>query len=207
MRMRLVLLFVGVGLALVAAGCGDGSDDTASDDTASDDTEVTSTTTAAAAESSTTSASTETTTPTPGESTESTARVTIDGVVYEFGDHGPPATCSPDFFGGFFAVLYSEDLSENFTVELWNEGAGDGQQTTAAGMKVDADGETLDLEANPEQSWPAAEAGTSYVGPFAYEGNRASGTIHFINSEVAYNADLAPLDPIVAEFEVECATD
>lgn len=42
---------------------------------------------------------------------------------------------------------------------------------------------------------------------FSYEGNRAEGTASFIDTEVAYNADLLPLDPILADFEVVCAED
>ena len=131
--------------------------------------------------------------------------MTIDGVSYDFGANGPAATCNPDLFGGFFAVLSSPDLAAGFSVALWNEGAGDGEQVSTATMKVEAGGETLDLEADPEMFWPAAEAGTSYVGDFSYDGNRAEGMIYFINSEVAYDASLAPLDQIVAEFEVVCA--
>lgn len=196
-------------IALIAAACGGGDSDTGESGT----TDAPVTTTAAPAAPQTTAIADTTEAPQPDEpapagseaSGESTATVTIDGVSYEFGANGPAATCDPTFFGGFFAVLYSPDLSDNFAVELWKEGTGDGEQVSGATMNVDAGGETLDLEADPEMSWPAAEAGTSYVSEFNYDGNRAEGTIYFINSEVAYDASLAPLDAIVAEFEVVCA--
>ena len=202
MRTRVKLLMIGMVVGLITASCGGSSDDAGTSGT-----DASTTTTAASSESTTTAAgaSTETTKAPDTSGDETSATVTIDGVAYVFGDNAAPATCTPDFFGGFFAVLYSEDASANFEVELWNEGTGDGERLPTAGMKVEANGEILDLEANPETSWPAAEAGTSYVGPFTYEGTTASGTIHFINTEVAYNADLAPLEPIVAEFEVVCA--
>lgn len=202
-RTRCNLLIVGVVIGLIAASCGGSSDDAASSGS-----ETTATTSGASDASTTTSAESTETTEAPdtgGGATESTATVTIDGVDYVFDDASVGATCDSDFFGGFFAVLRGEDMATNFEVELWNEGTGDGTRLPRAGMKVEANGEILDLEADPETSWPAAEAGSSYVGPFTYEGNSASGTIHFINTEVAYNADLAPLEPIVAEFEVTCA--
>ena len=193
---------VGMVVGLIAASCGGSSDDSGTSGT-----DAPTTTIAASSESTTTvaGASTETTKAPDTSGGETSATVTIDGVEYVFGDNAPGDTCNPDLFGGFFAVLHGEDVSTNFSVELWNEGTGDGKQVTTAGMKVEVNGETLDLEADPETSWPAAEAGSSYVEPFTYEGDRASGTIHFINTEVAYNADLAPLEPIVAEFEVVCA--
>lgn len=204
MRIRAKLLTVGLVVGLIAASCGGSSDDAGTSGT-----DESTTTTTASSDATTTTAGTATETTgaqgSGGGATESTATVTIDGVAYVFGENFAAATCTPDFFGGFFAVLYSEDASANFQVELWNEGTGDGTRLPTAGMNVEADGEILDLEADPEKSWPAAEAGTSFVGPFTYGGNTASGTIHFINTEVAYNADLAPLEPIVAEFEVVCA--
>jgi hypothetical protein len=132
--------------------------------------------------------------------------VTIDGVEYRFGDTGPGATCDSEFFGGFFAVLRTEDMAGVFNVELWNPGAGDGKQTTNASMNVTVNGEKLDLEANPEKEWPAAALGSSKVDSFSYEGDTAQGSISFINTEVAYNAALAPLDPIHATFTVTCAS-
>jgi hypothetical protein len=195
----MVALVVGV----IAASCGGSSDDAEPSGGDATTTSVASggsaTTTAADGGGTTTTAA-----PSSGAG-KSIGTVTIDGVDYVFGDNGPAATCDPDFFGGFFAVLYSEDLTGNFSVELWNEGTGDGNQVPSAQMKVEANGETLDLDAIPDKSWPAAEAGSSYIDSFVYEGNTASGTIYFINSEVAYNADLAPLDPIVADFTVTCA--
>lgn len=201
---RLGLFIVVVAVGLLAAACGGSSDDGDASDTG-----ASVATTAASAVTDTTETPGSTDAPQSDEQTseagESAATVTIDGVAYEFGANGPAATCEPDFFGGFFAVLVSTDLTANFSVELWNEGAGDGEQVSNATMLVEADGEILDLAANPESSWPAAEAGSSYIDTFTYEGNRANGTIYFINTEVAYNADLAPLDPIVGEFEIVCA--
>lgn len=193
-------------IAVVTAACGGG--DSADGEPGATDAPA-ATTAAPTSAPQTTEAANTTQAPQPTEgaagATESAGTVTIDGASYEFGANGPAATCKPDFFGGFFAVLYSPDLAATFSVELWNAGTGDGEQVSAARMKVDAGGETLDLDANPEMSWPAAVAGTSYVDNFSYEGNRAAGMIYFINNEVAYDASLAPLDPIVAEFEVVCA--
>lgn len=137
------------------------------------------------------------------ETDESYARVTIDGTTYEFGEYGPGTTCNPDFFGGFFAVLRTEDVTGVFEIE----NAPDGAMT--AGMNVNADGTELGLEADPEQEefWPAVEEGSSFVESFTKEGNRAVGTISFIDTEVAFDASLFPLDPILAEFEVVCAED
>jgi hypothetical protein len=191
-------------IAVIAAACGGGANEGEPAGT-----DPPAATTAAPTAPQTTAATGATDAPQPAESepgaSESVATVTIEGTSYVFGANGPAATCKPNFFGGFFAVLYSPDLGANFSLELWNEGAGDGEQVSAATMKVDTGGETLDLDANPEMSWPAAELGSSYVGDFSYEGHRAEGMIYFINSEVAYDASLAPLDPIVAEFEVVCA--
>lgn len=199
-------------IAVIAAACGGGD----SDDGESGATNAPATTTTAPAAPETTEAAGTTEAPQAAEpepgttepaagATESAATVIIDGTSYPFGANGPAATCDPSFFGGFFAVLHTPDLGGNFSVELWKEGTGDGEQVSGATMKVEAEGEGLDLDADPEMSWPAAEAGTSYVGEFNYEGNRVDGTIYFINSEVAYDASLAPLDPIVAEFEIVCA--
>ncbi len=202
-------------IAVIAAACGGGD----SDAEETDATTAPAPTTAAPAAPETTEAAGSTEAPQPDEPapdttesgatesavTESAASVTIDGVPYEFASNGPAATCNPDFFGGFLAVLYTPDLGGNFSVELWDDGSGDGAQVPAARMTVDAGGEILDLEADPDMSWPAAEAGTSYVADFSYEGSRAEGTIYFINNEVAFDASLAPLEAIVAEFEVVCA--
>lgn len=202
MGSRQGLAIIGLIVALLAASCGGSSEEPepSGGDTAT-------TTTTGSTDTSTTAPdnATNTTQAPPASASETSATVTIDGVDYHFGDNRPGDTCSPDFFGGFFAVLGGEDFEGNFSVELWNEGTGGGTDVSNASLKMEVNGETLDLEANPENSWPAAEAGTSFVDPFTYEGNTASGTIAFINEEVAYNADLAPLDPIVADFTVTCA--
>jgi hypothetical protein len=143
----------------------------------------------------------------PGGEGESLAVVTIDGTPFEFRKVGPAATCNPDFFGGFFSVLYSEDLGSVFEIELWNEGSGDGAQVSSARMTATIDGVEMDLEADPEGSWPGVEEGTSFVESFSYEDNSAQGTISFIDTEVAYNADLFPLDPVIAQFEITCGDD
>lgn len=144
--------------------------------------------------------------PTDTDTDESYARVTIDGTTYEFGENGPAATCNPDFFGGFSAVLYTEDSTGYFQVELWEEGTGEGRPVSGI-METQIDGTNVDLVADPEGTWPAVEEGSSFIEPFSYEGNRAEGSISFIDTEVAYNADLFPLDPVIAEFEVVCAQD
>ncbi len=186
-------------MSLLAAACGGGGSDTQSGETTSPtvagstDAPVETTTTAA----------------TPGEPAsagESVAIVTIDGTEYEFGMAGPAATCNPDFFGGFFVVLYTPDLSGVFQFELWNEGAGEGR-SNKAGMSIEVDGTEMDLEADPEGQWPAVADGTSFVDSFSYEGNQAEGTISFIDTEVAYNGDLFPLDPVIADFTVTCAAE
>jgi hypothetical protein len=144
--------------------------------------------------------------PTPatgGADGSSSATVTLAGDTYEFGDYGPPATCDADFFGGFFAVLYSADLSQTFQVELWNDGSGEGRSNTSSTNITAADGTEYDLDAIPDKSWPTVEAGTSRVESFTYEGNRATGIAYYINNEVAYGND-GPYEPIVGEFEVVC---
>lgn len=192
-------------LALIAvttiAACGGSDNGSAGDDAA--------TTTAAQTDTSSTAAPSNTTSPETALGAgdgSSRAVVTIDGADYQFGAEGPGSTCDPDFFGGFFAVLRTEDLAGVFSIELWNPGTGDGKQTPTASFNMTVNGEKLDLEANPEREWPAAEAGTSKVDSFTYEGDTAQGSISFINAEVAYNADLAPLAPIKATFTVTCAT-
>lgn len=186
--------------AMVLAACGGGGEDPAAEATEATQASPTETTGAPEVDDSDTEPAGIT------ETDDSYALVTIDGTTYEFGENGPAATCSPDFFGGFFAVLYTEDLSGGFEVELWNDGVADDRSTTAR-MNVEDDGTTLDLEADPDGTWPAVEDGTSFVESFSYEGNRAEGTASFIDTEVAYNADLLPLDPILADFEVVCAED
>ena len=187
-------------MVILVAACGGSTTDPADDPT---------TTTAGASVSTTTAAPSATTPPatTPGAGDGSSqAVVTIEGVEYRFEDSGAGSTCDSDFFGGFFAVLRTADLASVFSVELWNPGTGDGKQIPSATMNVIHNGEELDLEADPETAWPAADAGTSFVGPFSYEGNTAQGTITFINTEVAWNADLKPLAPIEATFTVTCAS-
>lgn len=138
----------------------------------------------------------------------SMAEVTIDGTTYSFGDFGPAIQCEADFFGGYTATLRSEDGSGVFGIELWPEGQG-GDRVNKANALITVDGVELDLTANPDQeaNWPAVEAGTSLVQSFQIDGNRATGVASFIDDEVAYDASLFPLDPIIGEFVVVCAAD
>lgn len=167
----------------------------------------------------TASGSSETPDPTsaPSDSTEpgsggdvdgaSVGRVTIDGTTYEFGMNGPAVRCDPDAFGGFWAIMRTEDLSGSFGVELWPDGGGD--RADNASMSITVDGVEMDLKANPEgePNWPAVEAGTSLVQSFQVDGNKATGIASFIDDEVAFDASLFPLDPIIGEFEVICGSD
>lgn len=200
-QLRRIALLVALVVVVAACGGSDGSDTSAAPSSTNPDSGAT-TTQQQGTDS--TVASPGVTEPTP--SGASFARVTVEGTTYEFAKIGPAATCDSDFFGGFFAVLYTEDLSETFQIELWNQGSGEGRTSTSSLNITTPDGSEYDLDADPEKTWPTVEAGTSRVDSFSYEGNRATGTGFYINNEVAFGND-GPYEPIVGEFEVVCGDD
>lgn len=136
----------------------------------------------------------------------SVGRVTIDGTIYEFGLFGPGTRCVPDQFGGFWATMTNENLDGGFGVELWPEGQG-GDRVNTVSVGITVDGVKMRLTADPESDYPAVEAGTSLVQSFHIDGNMATGTASFVDTEVGYDASLFPLDPIIGEFEVICGSD
>lgn len=202
MRARQIILAVIIAMLVAACGGSDGeagSEDGDSSSTTQAEQETSSTSSEADSDEPDEPAEEE---PTTGGG-ESTGMATVDGTEYVFGANGPAATCDPDFFGGFFAVLYSPDLSQTLSVELWPEGAGEGRVNTGTLNLVAPDGTELDLEADPEDSWPVAEAGSTFIDEFTIDGNTARGTGTFINTEVAYGE--GPFEPVTVDFEITCA--
>lgn len=185
-------------LVLAACGGGETSDTQSSDET----------TTAPAGSSEPTPPASEPAQEGGTESDASMAVVTIDGTSYEFGDFGPGSQCIPDLYGGFTATLRSEDGSGVFGVELWPKG-GAGDRRNTANALIAVDGVEMDLTANPdkEEFWPGVEAGTSLVQSFQVDGNKATGVASFVDEEIAYDASLFPLDPVIGEFTVVCGTE
>ncbi len=200
-QLRRITLIVAVVVVLAACGGSDGSDSPAAPSSSNPDGGATTTQQQG---SDTTAGSPSATDASP--SGASFARVTVEGTTYEFEKSGPAATCNPDFFGGFFAVLYTEDLGQTFQIELWSSGSGEGRESTSSMNITTPDGVEYDLDAIPDKSWPTVEAGTSRVETFSYEGNRATGTGYYINNEVAFGTD-GPYEPIIGEFEVVCGDD
>jgi hypothetical protein len=194
-------LGVGLAMVLVVAACGGGG---------TSESQPPATTAAAGTPESSNPGQDTTPTETGGgtDGDVSMAEVTIDGVTYSFGDFGPGNQCAPDQYGGFFATLREEDGPGVFGVELWQEGEG-GDRVNKANALITVDGVKMDLTANPDQEeyWPAVEAGTSMVQSFQVNGNTATGVAAFIDDEIAYDESLFPLDPIIGEFTVVCATD
>jgi hypothetical protein len=145
------------------------------------------------------------------------ATVTIGGETYTFGDTGFAAQqCKPDLFGVFFAVLYMIDDEGNPDIErgvvnftLLRDGVDSEQVEQWPELTVSiAD---LDLEWIADERGAlelGIEAGMSQVDSYTVEGNRASGTATFYESNsywamVGGQAD--ELETAQGSFEVVCA--
>jgi hypothetical protein len=149
----------------------------------------------------------------------SSATVTIGDTTWTFATTGFPAeTCDPNFFGGFFAVLYmADDNGELLLVDGQSSGIGitlPGENWASQGIDDPASVEVTIAEtdeswvANPDTNLPGIEAGQSQVDDWTIDGNTASGTATFVEENAAYAAAGGtgdPVQPMTGTFEVTCA--
>lgn len=145
------------------------------------------------------------------------ATVTLAGETYTFGDTGFAAQqCNPDLFGVFFAVLYMLDDQGNPDIEggvvnftLLREGVDPEQVEQWPELTVSISDPDMEWIADEEKaSELGIESGMSQVDSYTVEGNRATGTATFYESNsywamVGGQAD--EMDTAQGSFEVNCA--
>lgn len=216
MTRRLTVVGLVIAIALLAAACGDSGGDAG----ATDPQDVTTTTAPDATTTTQPSGSDDGGSSGDGANGDALqASATIDGVTYTFGDTGFAAQqCRPDFFGGFFAVLYMVDDQGNPNIE--------GGTINVALLHEDTDPAELDQWpevtvsiADPDLKWIAAEKGNegitidpgiSQVDSYTIEGTTVSGTASFYEQNSYWAVAGGQAEELVTAtgtFEVSCGSD